>query len=227
MVEWSIPGPWPGLSSGQAHFPFSAWLATWQQRQCFTLVSTFGRKGGKIIISVKPWECGCPENKQKLCFFSEKAVVNLVGCQKVIKMIAVPALEKSFVGNVTPHAPSPPNLSFMKTPFFISSLAGRCLAWAPIGGQMHPNCHSQPALSHSLIDSCQSPLSHFCFPGVNHALETRFPPVQGFPGGVRAGIPHAQVPFPTSQCPAGGMWDGQGGSAKGIVALPGSAMASD
>lgn len=39
----------PGLSSGKAtHFPFSAWPATWQQRQCFTPVSTFGRKeGGK------------------------------------------------------------------------------------------------------------------------------------------------------------------------------------
>lgn len=75
---WSIPGrrqtrARPGLSSGKAaHFPFSAWPATWQQRQYFTPVSTFGRKGGKIVISVKPWECGCPENKQKLCFFSER-----------------------------------------------------------------------------------------------------------------------------------------------------------
>lgn len=29
-------------------------------------------KREKIVISVKPWECGCPTNKQKLCFCTER-----------------------------------------------------------------------------------------------------------------------------------------------------------
>jgi len=87
-------------------------------------------------------------------------------------------------------APStlPPNLSFMKTPFFISGLPGRCLARAPIGGQMHPNCHSQPPLCPLLIDSCQSPLV-----GAECALQTGPLPALSVPGSFCQGIPWGRV----------------------------------
>lgn len=106
---------------------------------------------------------------------------------------------EEFCWKCHPPRTLPPNLSFMKIPFFISSLAGRCLAWAPIGGQIHPNCHSQPPLCHSLIDSCQSPLI-----GVKHALKATFPPVLGLPGGVRTGILQVRVTTPHLAVPSTG-----------------------
>lgn len=73
-----------------------------------------------------------------------------------------------------PHAASPKSRVYENTTF-ISGLAGRCLAQVPIRGQIHPNCHFQPSLSHLLIDSCQSPLVEAVY-----ALETRFLPSLSF-----------------------------------------------
>lgn len=72
---WSIPGAWanPGTSRSLLASPFLRLARDLAAKAVFhSCVNIWKKKGGKRVISVQPWECGCPENKQKLCFFTER-----------------------------------------------------------------------------------------------------------------------------------------------------------
>ena len=76
---WSIPGAEanPGTSrpllQRSSTFPFLSLAGDPAAKAVFhSCVNIWKKRGGKTVISVKRWECGCPENKQKLCFFSER-----------------------------------------------------------------------------------------------------------------------------------------------------------
>lgn len=79
LGRWSIPGAQanPGTSrlllQQSSTFPFLSLASDLAAKAVFhSCVNIWKKRGGEIVISVKPWECGCPENKQKLCFFSER-----------------------------------------------------------------------------------------------------------------------------------------------------------